>query len=216
MPSTIRTSLAVAALALAPIGAARAQTIPFTGTRTAENIAPAAPNAARCGGPPNVLIDGIAGVGTSNLGAFATVESNCLNPATGSLFGGLFTFRFGDGSTFFGTGTGTVVLPPIGGVAPNAFVYVVTGGTGRFAGATGRLESDGQVRFGPDGTTSNTFAYRGTITTVPEPSTVLLVGAGLVGLAGVARRRRGISAARCGAEAVRRGGQPPSTPVCSG
>ena len=179
-----------AALMLLPAGAAGAQTIPFTGTRSAANIPVPAPDVGRCGAPPASLIAGIVGSGTSNLGAFTTVESNCLNPVTGSLYNGLFTFRFADGSTLFGTATGSVVLPPVGGSTTNTFVYLVTGGSAMFAGATGRLDVNGVVRFNPDGTTSNTFTYSGTISTVPEPATLLLVGVGLAGVAATARRRR--------------------------
>jgi hypothetical protein len=165
--------------------------VPFTGSRTAENIPVPAPNLLRCGAPPSTLISGIFGTGTSNLGAFTTVESNCLNPITGSLYNGLFTFQFTNGSTLYGTATGTVALPPVNGTTTNVFEYLITGGTGLYANAAGRLEVNGVVRFNPDGTTGNTFTYNGSFSTVPEPSTVLLVGLGLVGVVAAPRKRRG-------------------------
>jgi hypothetical protein len=183
-------TLAGAALLCVPPAAARAQVVPFTGTRTAENIPVPTPDVGRCGATPNTLISGIVGTGTSNLGAFTTVESNCLNPVTGSLFNGLFNFAFGGGNTLFGTATGTVALPPVNGTTTNVFEYLITGGTGLYAGATGRLQVNGVVRFNPDGTTGNTFTYNGSFSTVPEPSAVLVLGAGLVGVAALARRRR--------------------------
>ena len=187
MPRIVLTKLA--ALLLVP-AAGWAQGIPFTGTRTAESIPVPTLNLARCGGPPGTLISGIFGTGTSTLGAFTTVESNCLNPITGSLYSGLFIFQFATGSTLFGTASGTVVLPPVGGTTTNTFEYRITGGTDLFAGASGSLLVNGVVRFNPDGTTGNTFTYSGTISTVPEPSTVLLLGAGLLGVAGTVRRRQ--------------------------
>jgi hypothetical protein len=190
MSRTVLTKLAAAALLFVPPAAVRAQVIPFTGTRTAENIPVPAPNVGRCGAPPNTLISGIFGTGTSNLGAFTTVESNCLNPVTGSLFNGLFTFQFATGSTLFGTATGTVALPPVNGTTTNVFEYLITGGTGLYAGGAGRLQVNGVVRFNPDGTTGNTFTYSGSFSTVPEPSAVLVLGVGLVGAAATARQRR--------------------------
>jgi hypothetical protein len=47
------------------------------------------------------------------------------------------------------------------------------------------------VRFNPDGTTGNTFTYSGSFSTVPEPSTLLLLGVGLGGVAATVRVRRG-------------------------
>jgi len=82
------------------------------------------------------------------------------------------------------------LLPPVGGTTTNTFEYVITGGTGLYAGATGRLQVNGVVRFNPDGTTGNTFTYNGSFSTVPEPSTVLLVAAGLLGGAASVRNRR--------------------------
>ena len=189
MPWIVRATRA-ALLLLVPAAAARAQGIPFTGSRTAENIPVPVANLARCGATPSTLISGIFGTGTSNLGAFTTVESNCLDPITGRLFNGRFTLAFADGSTLFGTASGAVALPPVAGTTTNVFEYLVTGGTGLYAGASGHLRVDGVVRFNPDGTTGNTFTYAGSISTVPEPSTVLLLGVGLVGLAARARTRR--------------------------
>ena len=171
----------------------RADTITFTGSRSAANIAPAAPNVGRCGAPPGLLIGGIMGTGSSNLGAFTTQESNCVNPATGGLFNGLFTYTFADGSTLFGTATGTVTLPPVNGIASNSLTYNITGGTGVFSGATGTLLASGQIMFNPDGTTSNTFNITGTINTVPEPATLLLLGTGIAGVAAKVRKRRKVT-----------------------
>ena len=184
------TTLTFVVLCLGAASVARADTITFTGSRSAANIPPAAPNVGRCGAAPNLLISGIMGTGTSNLGAFTTEESNCVNPITGSLFNGLFTFDFASGNTLFGTTSGTVTLPPINGVAPNSLIFSITGGTGTFSGATGALLVNGQVMFNPDGTTSNTFNISGTINTVPEPATLLLLATGLAGVAAKGIKRR--------------------------
>lgn len=183
-------TLTFVVLCLGAAAVTRADTISFTGSRSAANIPPAAPNIGRCGAAPNLLISGIMGTGTSNLGAFTTVESNCVNPITGTLSNGLFTFDFANGSTLFGTTSGTVILPPINGIAPNSLIFSITGGTGLFAGATGSLLVNGQVTFLPGGFTNNTLNFNGTITTVPEPTTMLLLGTGLAGVAAKVRKGR--------------------------
>ena len=75
-------TLTFAVLCLGAAAATRADTISFTGTRSAANIPPAAPNVGRCGAPPNLLISGIIGAGTSIWGVH-TEESNCINPLPG-------------------------------------------------------------------------------------------------------------------------------------
>lgn len=193
MPQLSRIVLTTLTFVLLCLGAAavtRADTITLTGSRSATNIPPAAPNIGRCGAAPNLLISGIMGAGTSNLGAFTTAESTCVNPVTGILSNGLFTFDFANGSTLFGTTSGLVILPPINGIAPNSLTFIITGGTGLFAGATGSLLVNGQVTFLPGGFTNNTFNINGTITTVPEPTTLLLLGPGLAGVVMKARRGR--------------------------
>ncbi len=142
------TTLTFVVLCLGHAASTQADTIAFTGSRQTLNNPPAAPNLARCGAPPNNLVSANPGTGTSNLGAFTTAESYCVNSAAGDVSNGLFSFNFtsglASGSTLVGTISGTTALPPVGGVATNFFIFSITGGTGLFAGATGTLSGPGQ------------------------------------------------------------------------
>ena len=178
--------LAVTILSLGAASVARADSITFTGSRTALNNPPAVPNLGRCGGAPNLLVTPSPGTGTSNFGAFATQESFCSNSTTGIISNGLFTFNFANGSTLLGTISGSF-LP---GIPSRSFIFSITGGTGLFAGATGSLLGEGQVTILPGGINNSTVNFNGTITTVPEPTTLLLLGTGLAGVAAKARKRR--------------------------
>jgi hypothetical protein len=111
--------------------------------------------------------------------------------ATGNIFNGLFSFDFANGNTLFGTISGTTA-PRVGDVATNFLIFSITGGTGLFAGATGTLSGPGSVTFIPGPFTNGTNTLSGTITTVPvpEPTTMLLLGTGLAGVAAKARKWR--------------------------
>ena len=171
---------------------AHADVITFTGSRDVTNAPLAAPNIGRCGAPPNLLVSLPPGTGTSNLGSFTSTESHCVNVTTGDLSNGLFTFDLGGGNTFFGTYVGTVALPlpPPTGVAAVSEMFTITGGTGIFTAASGSLIATGVLTFNANGTTNSRLDFSGTINTVPEPMTVVLLGTGLAGIAAKVRKRR--------------------------
>lgn len=67
----------------------------------------------------------------------------CLLPATGAVTGGTFTLTAANGDALFGTYAGQAA--PTGDPTVIAFddPGVITGGTGRFAGASGTLTQHG-------------------------------------------------------------------------
>lgn len=188
IPRIIIASLSLALLCISSATVTYADTITFTGTLITIDNPPPAADPVRCGAPPNVLVTLNPSTGTSNLGSFtSTNQSQCNN--VGNIFNGLFSFDFGAGNTFFGTYVGTITLPPVGGVAPFAETFTLTGGTGLFSGASGTLIATGTVTFnanGPDAIAN----FNGTINTVPEPTTLFLLSTGLAGVGAAVRKRR--------------------------
>jgi|SRR6185312_227615 len=174
----------------------RADTIPFSGTRHEEQ--PAAPLGGECGATiPTLIANPSLGIeiGSSNLGAFAADEVACLHtPFPAEITDGVFTFNFVDGDTLTGLfdGYATRVTTAAGRLLTIHQSYLVTGGTGLFAGVTGGFEELGTgVSTGTFAVTDYTFSGELTgplLTSTPEPQTLALVGSGLLAAAFKARR----------------------------
>ncbi len=194
--------LSVAALALAP--AVQAAVVPFSGTFSNTNP-PAAPGG-RCAA---LTVDiGNFGpfyaTGTSNLGSFTGSQSHCLDggppivPGTPDrpYYDGLFTYSFASGDTLSGTYTGLLSNAGTPGLIDNVQHFLITGGTGLFASATGSFLGTGQIVFGAGPPAATLTISRGIIDIgpVPEPAAwaMLITGFAVVGVA--QRRRRAVAA----------------------
>jgi hypothetical protein len=116
-------------------GPVLAATVPFHGMDRGEFMIPG-----DCAGGVQVVIEG---VGTATqLGRHGFTSVECFNPGTGS-FAGAPRFTAANGDTLTGSYAGTVA----GTDDPNVITYqeelAITGGTGRFIGATGTVHVDG-------------------------------------------------------------------------
>jgi hypothetical protein len=176
----------LATLAAVPAGAA---TQAFTGTSFNINT-PAAPSAA-CPAPLLDLRFGPDNTGgTSNFGTFSYTQAHCAVGGPGAYGGGVFQYLFDAGDSLSGTYSG--VLSPSGtmGLLNNTISYVVTGGTGRFAGASGLIDGTGTLDFRSGVARADlNLAGNLNLAAVPEPSSWALMIGGL-GLTGAAMRRR--------------------------
>jgi hypothetical protein len=187
--------LATAAAALVA-GAAQAGTVQLTGTRS--NVSPGGAPGGRCGAAILVSFapDNFVASGTSNLGDFSYTASHCITPPLPAPYvDGEFEWTF-DNGTLFGTHAGALGGPIGPGLFSAVEDLVFTGGTGRYAGASGWAAFAGTVQFGalPDGTrvSFGEGSLIGEVTApgIPEPATwgLMIMGLGAVGYA--ARRRQ--------------------------
>ena len=169
---------AMAAMIAAAWPAIAATPVAFFGTTMGYNALPIP--SASCGGAPLVVLNDNPGL--SNLGSFANTTLHCLGQP------GTFEFDFGSGNTLFGTYS-SVVTPAIAAF-PLESTYVVTGGSGSFAGWGGSFTGNGYAERHPAAGVADTAAvFRGQLVPVPEPATWAMLLAGLAAVAGLARRR---------------------------
>jgi hypothetical protein len=142
-------------------------------------------------GTPGIFTQSYTGDGTDTMfGSFAlqttsTVDLSQLPHIV--ISDGMFTETFSLG-TLFGTSSGEGSVNAAG-TATFTGDAVFTGGTGIFAGATGEATSPQMlIRTGPT-TTSGSGTYVGTLSLVPEPSSLALLASGALVL--LYRRRHG-------------------------
>ncbi len=175
-----------------------AGTVEISGTRT--NVTPG-------GGPgrcePAITVGFAPGAfvaeGLTNLGAFSYTASHCIAaPPPGPYYDGQFKWMF-DNGTLSGTYMGELLDSGVMGLFNITESILFTGGTGRYAGASGSAFGTGTVQFGLyEGSPASfgNFTFEGTVTApgIPEPASwaMLIVGFGLVG--GIVRRNRSVLA----------------------
>jgi hypothetical protein len=122
-------TLLLAAVALAfPVHSTRANDqVPFQGSAEGAT-AGVSPD------PAGVVLTVLAKGNATHLGRFSREETILFNPATGTLIG-LIVFTAANGDQLFGTVEGGFISP-----STATGTYTFTGGTGRFANATGGAE----------------------------------------------------------------------------
>jgi hypothetical protein len=80
---------------------------------------------------------------TTHLGTYSGNYRECLDPATGAVTAGAFTLTAANGDKVFGTYSGQALPTDNPSVVAYQDPGVITGGTGRFAGAGGTLTTSG-------------------------------------------------------------------------
>jgi hypothetical protein len=118
--------------------AAAPKMVPFKGRLTYQSTAPVPLE--RCASGEIGMSLTKAGNAT-HLGRFTVAASQCLDPATGAITKGEAVFTAANGDQVFATQSGRVTgSPPVFAFELD---YTVTGGTGRFAGASGSIHATG-------------------------------------------------------------------------
>lgn len=190
MSLSLRNCLTPLVAAVAVAGApAHAAVVAFAGSSVNVNGGPVAGDPA-CA-PALSLSFGPAGaVGHSNLGDFAFTQHHCTT-GPGPYAGGMFEYLFDAGDMLSGTYSGVLSPSDTPGLVNNVIHYVVTGGTGRFAGSSGTIDGMGTIDQRLPLPRAE-LALRGSLNlpAVPEPTTWSLLILGFGGAGAALRRRR--------------------------
>jgi hypothetical protein len=131
--------------------AAAADQVPLTGSETGtfQILGPCETS--------GIVVD-VTGTGhATQVGRYSVHYRECFDPATGAVTGGSFTLTAASGDTLFGTYGGRALPTGDSDVVAYDNPGVITGGTGRFAGASGVANSAGLANLA-------TGEYTGTIT----------------------------------------------------
>lgn len=184
---------AVAAMGL-PV-ATHAATVALSGSY--EVINPVASVTGRCAPTARTVVFGPGNsfaAGTSNLGAFVPAGSHCISPPLPAPYGdGIITLSFAAGDALEATYDGALTASGTRGLFDNVQNFVVSGGTGRFLGASGAFTGLGTVNMLGNGYADANETFKGTLDlpAVPEPAawTLMLLGFGTLGAAARLRRR---------------------------
>ena len=195
----------IAAIMAANSATAPAATVAFTGQFSNDTPTPM-PSSGCASGQIFVSFNpgNSTAAGTSNFGSFGPSQSHCLTP--GQPYNGVFSFDFAAGDMFSGTTSGYMTPTGTANVFNSYVTYTLTGGTGRFAAATGTIEGTGLLDRRP-ARPLNKLTLEGTLnlSAVPEPSTwaTMIIGLGAVGGTMRRRNRRFHREDRRGGHAVR-------------
>jgi hypothetical protein len=181
-PITILIALSMMGGLVVPVHAG-----PIAGTLSADStLTPA--------GPPGHYVQNLTGDGDdTRLGSFTTQSQSNIdfsNPPHITISNGTTTETFTNG-TLLGTSSGSGTASGAGS-ATVTIDFVITGGTGFFAGAVGDVTISATITSTSSTTESITGSYVGSLVILPEPSSLALLTPALAvaAIAVVFRRRR--------------------------